>query len=385
MIQQDDPYADPQSSAAPKDPWTPEELSQSQNWANTYYTTHGIPTSYGTPNDLGNTYLQQRRNGLGHQAAMDATPGLLGWDKYSAPAKPVDAPSSGRPTGGSLTDPTYAAQYVSWAASQPGVNPSVKNDPNYWISRFTSGAFGNDQDYALQRMLQAEGAPEGSGSSGGGGLTTPASIAPPATSSGSGGSSADQQKADELYNFLMARAHQSQIIDPNDPLIRSQSDNYSANLTRTGRQYLSELAERKGAGGNIGAESRMLAEKNAQAGASHEGDLIQHESDQRRQEIEQALQLGSQFMTAQQQIALQKELASIDNSMKLYQTQVQDRQFGMNLNQNQDQFGRKLNQDQNQFGSTMSQRTQQFNDDLRQRAYEYDTTDEFRRSPYATQ
>lgn len=69
------------------------------------------------------------------------------------------APSGARPTGGLLTDPAYAAQYVAWAGTQPGVNPSVKNDPGYWIGRFTSGAFGNDQEYALQRMMQAEGAP----------------------------------------------------------------------------------------------------------------------------------------------------------------------------------------------------------------------------------
>lgn len=223
--------------------------------------------------------------------------------------------------------------------------------------------------------------------------TGSAPIPPPNTGGGSTGPTSDP-RGDDLFNFLMQRAHQSQIIDPNDPMIRNQADTYSANLTRQGRRYLSELAERKGAGGNIGAESRMVSEKNAQAGAAHEGELVQHESDQRRQEIENALATGAQFMTATQQMALQRELATIDNNMKLYQSQVQDQQFGRSLDVNKDQFGRTLDfqksegaanrgQSAGQFGATMSQREKEFNDNLRQRAYEYDTDNEFRRSPYA--
>lgn len=240
----------------------------------------------------------------------------------------------------------------------------------------------------------------------------PAAAAGPTAPSTSAGPDPNQKKSDDLYDFLMGRAHQSSQVDPNDPLIRAQSDNYTANLTRGGRRYLSELAERKGSGGNIGAESRMMAEKNAQAGASHEGELMQHESDQRRQEIEQALTLGSQFLTAQQQMSLQKELASIDNNMKLYQTNLQDKQFnaglaqsgsqfGMTLANNKDQFGQSLDlsnrtltqqgdlaragmsQSGGQFGATMSAREAEFARNLQQRAYEYDTDDAYRRSAYA--
>lgn len=386
MLDQNDPYAsdsptyDPTQQAQPaasKDPWTPDELAQSQQWANQYYTSHQIPTSYGTPDDLANNYLTQRRNGVGHQAAMDAVPGLLGWDKYQAPAAKqggdVAAPDYGSDSG-------ILAQIAQWAG-MPGADPSLKNNPNYWLDAIKSRGGLNAGN--LQYWQDASVGPTAffnnpnRESSGGpapaptGGGNTSAPIAPPNISIGSG-SSATSGQGDALYAYLMQKAQQSSQVDPNDPLIRSQSDNYSANLTRTGRQYLSELAERKGAGGNIGAESRMIAEKNAQAGASHEGDLIQHESDMRRQEIEQALALGAQYMTAQQQRDLQAELAKIDANTRIYQTQVQDRQFGQGQAQNQ-----------GQFDSNMTQREREFNDNLRQRAYEFDTTDEFNRSPYA--
>lgn len=95
----------PTAPAAPKDPWTPQELAESQQWANQYFTSHQIPAGWGTPDDLANTYLQQRRNGVGHQAAMDATPGLLGWDKY-VPATPKPAaPATTDPGGGNTGAP----------------------------------------------------------------------------------------------------------------------------------------------------------------------------------------------------------------------------------------------------------------------------------------
>lgn len=320
------------------DPWTAAELAESQNFANQYYTSHGIPGTYGTANDLGNAYLYQRRQGLNHQDALTQAPVVLGWDKYSAPVaqKPVDAPTAPPPPdngggGGSAPPPPAGAPPPSSGGQVP--------------------------------------------------------IAPPTLTPG--GSPMDSQATD-LFNYLMGKAHQSELIDPNDPMIRKQADTFSANQTREGRRYLSELAERKGAGGNIGAESRMVAEKNAQSSATHEAELVQHEADQRKAEIQNALQTGAQFLTEQQKLSLQRELATIDNNMKLYQTQIQDRQFGRNLDQQESQFGRSLAEQQagraqsgGIAGASESEREREFNENLRQRAYEYDTDDEYRRSAYA--
>ena len=65
------------------------------------------------------------------------------------------ASGGGPPTGGSLSDPAYAAQLVAYYANQPGADPSLKNDPNYWIQKMTSGEFGSDQGYAVSKMQTA--------------------------------------------------------------------------------------------------------------------------------------------------------------------------------------------------------------------------------------
>lgn len=88
------------------------------------------------------------------------------WDPVAAMFQKDTTNATGgltQPTGGMLTDRNFAEQFVKYWGQQPGVNPSVANDPGYWIGRFTSGAFGNDQAYAIQRMMQAEGPPEGAG------------------------------------------------------------------------------------------------------------------------------------------------------------------------------------------------------------------------------
>jgi hypothetical protein len=63
--------------------------------------------------------------------------------------------------GGSLMDPGYVDKLLAWAATQPGVNPSVKVDAGYWKGRFLSGAFKEDVPYAISRMMTPEGPPEG--------------------------------------------------------------------------------------------------------------------------------------------------------------------------------------------------------------------------------
>lgn len=325
----------------------------------------------------------------------------------TAPAPPPPAPPPG---GGGGTPPPATYSYdeaLQWARGQ-GLQDSqlgqIKNDLGFTEgARIDASAQGPIKAWIDAHRPSGGSAPPPTVQSG-----VPA---PPTVASSS--NPQNQGQADDLFNFLMGRAKQSQQIDPNDPMIRTQADNYAANLTRQGRRYMSELAERKGPGGNIGAESRMMAEKNAQASAGHEGELLQHESDQRRQEIEHALTTGAQFLTSQQQMALQRELATIDNNMKMYQTQMQESQFGRSLGQNESQFGRTqaqqgsqfgqnldlqnrtltqqgdlaragMAQSAGQFGQTMSAREAEFAKNLSQRAYEYDTDDEFRRSPYAT-
>ena len=60
-------------------------------------------------------------------------------------------------------DPASVAAYVSYYANQPGANPSLKNDPNYWIGKISSGELGSDPNYIVSKFMLPEGAPAGSG------------------------------------------------------------------------------------------------------------------------------------------------------------------------------------------------------------------------------
>jgi len=64
------------------------------------------------------------------------------------------------------------------------------------------------------------------------------------------------------------------------------------------------------------------------------------------------LQGAQGFLTAQQQMQLQEELAKMDVQLRQYQ-----------------------------FGQSQGQQESQFTRDLSERGYEYDTTDQFRNSP----
>src|SRR5438445_1382661 len=97
-----DPGTGPGTHVPATEPWTAAELQAAQTWAQQYYTSHKIPNTYGTVDDLINNYMAQRRAGVGHQGAMDAVPGILGWDKYTPPPTPDTPPP---PTGGAPPPP----------------------------------------------------------------------------------------------------------------------------------------------------------------------------------------------------------------------------------------------------------------------------------------
>lgn len=65
------------------------------------------------------------------------------------------------PANGNFTDPNYASAFVQYYANQPGANPSLKNDPNYWIGKITSGELGADPNYIIGKFMTPEGAPAG--------------------------------------------------------------------------------------------------------------------------------------------------------------------------------------------------------------------------------
>lgn len=66
-------------------------------------------------------------------------------------------PQGAAPTGGNFSDPAYAKSFIDYYAQQPGVNPSVKNDPNYWLGKITSGELGTDPKYIVSKFMTPEG------------------------------------------------------------------------------------------------------------------------------------------------------------------------------------------------------------------------------------
>ncbi len=62
-------------------------------------------------------------------------------------------------------DPASVAAYVQYYANQPGANPSLARDPQYWIGKISSGELGDDPNYIVGKFMQPEGAPAGQGGS----------------------------------------------------------------------------------------------------------------------------------------------------------------------------------------------------------------------------
>lgn len=315
----------------------------------------------------------------------------------ATPATPV-VKTEGAPTGGALSDPAYVDQLLAYWGNQPGVNPSVKNDPNYWRQRIASGAFGNDQGYLTGRFMTPEGAPEGAGGGQGapqsynyqqavqkveqasgrklsqadidglfqkfGGnkndTFTDASLAPVIASLGGGDTRSKnlgpggptpppgsdvasagyipgkgvggmgsifgggQGGGNPLFQLLMGRATQGLNVNPNDPIIKGQTDAFRAEQQRGERGYEQQLAERAGANANIGAERRLGAEKVGQNTSAFESQLMGQELSARRQEIQNALSGAAGLLTADQQMMLQEELSQLDLAQRAYEFDIND-------------------------------------------------------------
>ena len=159
-----------------------------------------------------------------------------------------------------------------------------------------------------------------------------------------------RDQASALLQFMLGRANgtikDSSIpnlqVNADDPIIRSQVDAYNAAQTRQGRRYLKELAERSGPNSNIGAEGRMVAEKIGQSTSQFQAQLMGQELNSRRNEIVSALQGAAGFLTAQEQMSLQEELADIDNALKVASLAQNESQFARNLGQRAYEFDNDL-------------------------------------------
>ncbi len=192
------------------------------------------------------------------------------------------------------------------------------------------------------------------GAGGAGTTTAPSTAATTASTLAS-----TPSKSEALYQMLLDRAKQGENVNPNDPVLRNQTDAFNAQQQQARRNYLSETAERQGPSGNIDAESRASAEQVGQNTSGFQAQLVQRELQSKRDEIQQALtQMGAQLSDEQRQ-ALQQKLAEMDNALQYARLNEQGSEFGQSIGlQN-----RQLSQQEEQFLKTLGQR-----------AFEYDTT-----------
>lgn len=236
-------------------------------------------------------------------------------------AAPITAPGGAFPTGGNFSDPSFAAQVVAWGASQPGSDPSLANDPNYWIQKISSGEFGTDPTYIANKMATAW----KSGASGSNGSATPAApyvpgqgVAGMGTVFGAGGATGTAA-GNSYYNQLLGISQQSPTIDPNDPVVQNQVQAFSADQTRANRDYLTQAAEKGGPYGNTDAAARSMAETAGQKTSGFQAQLVGQMTAQRIQQIQSALTAQGAALSDSQRSQLQEELSQLQLSQGAYQ------------------------------------------------------------------
>jgi hypothetical protein len=133
------------------------------------------------------------------------------------------------------------------------------------------------------------------------------------------------ERNNELWKMLMDRAMTSKNIDSSDPIIRPQVDAYRAEQERARRNDIADLAEGSGPLANLRGEARIAAERTGQNVAGFQSELMGRELTARRAEIQQALTGMQGVLSGDQQLALQRELALLDNAIKQQQIGLQGR------------------------------------------------------------
>lgn len=255
----------------------------------------------------------------------------------------------------SSDDPNYWQGKVS---SDPNVQNAATRDSAlaYWTQRINQGN-GN----GLGNPLFQDGPPQGQGQNPLSGTASAFDLGPSSAVSQVNFPSSTkpyQNTADDsaLSNILMQRAQQGLAVDPNDPIIKSQTDAFNATQQRSARNYLGAAAEKEGNNGNLTSESRLANENIGQATSGLQASLMQNELNSRRTEIQNALSEQGSLLSQRDQLALQRELGMVNAQLS---QQGMNNQLGLGImgaglqqqglsNQNQ-QFYAGLSQQDRQF------------------------------------
>jgi hypothetical protein len=161
---------------------------------------------------------------------------------------------------------------------------------------------------------------------------------------------------DLLLQELRERMTQSLDVNPNDPVIKNQTEHFGAKTEDLRRRYLTEAAERNaaqglGQSGKLLNEQRFADEQSARDQGSFQAELMGRELMSRRQEIQHALDSMANVLTESERQALQKELAVMDNALRRYGIDTQNSQYFAGLGQADRHFAAELAQRDRLAGS----------------------------------
>lgn len=214
---------------------------------------------------------------------------------------------------------------VQSGQADPGIDPFAASGGGVymnggWVPKSNPAA----QAYLAQSSSGAT-APS-SGSAPGQANSVPGQAAAASTYSSTPGAAptqatANQGTQDVVRNTWLQQASQGTAIDPNDPNIKQQVDPYAAAQTRAQRDADSAAAERLsaqglGTSGAMDQERRYDSEQAGQATGQFQASLVGQELQNRRTEIQNALNGLSGTITNDQKNALEQELADMDNAIK---------------------------------------------------------------------
>lgn len=136
---------------------------------------------------------------------------------------------------------------------------------------------------------------------------------------GAGGQFLGSAEGTALFNMLMKTAGEGLNVNPNDPIIKAQTDAYSATQQRQALAAEQQYAASEGAYGSLGPAIGSLQETAGQNTSGFQATLMGNEVAARRQEIQNALSNATSFLTQEQQLALQRELHLLDLQEQAYQ------------------------------------------------------------------
>lgn len=218
-------------------------------------------------------------------------------DPFATPPPPTNIPNGGNGGG----DAALRAQIAQWAAME-GADPSLGNDPDYWVGAINSRGglnAGNTQYWQdasvgpsafFRNPNREQGGGGGSTSGGGGGSSQLRDLLLQMISQRQG----PNANRDALYSKLNSLMDKySQPVDENDPDIARSADAYQGDVQRSLSAFREQAAERahaEGVGtGAFDAQIGNALQAGGRATGKYKTDLIDRERQSRRAALSGAL------------------------------------------------------------------------------------------------